>query len=538
MSTTAIPTRNLRPSRSIHKIANDEDSDVEENGAGPSSSGYTVFAYCGVTTHAGVPCRRPVTRRGDRCRYHKDADPTNVRMEDIDPQNKHSTATVNGKRAKHHGQDDSDFEIPGERIIATPSSRKKTRKSKETEENDDSVECLYCDQLLAPPPVDWTPPISKELTPIPVSRQDRVRCSQCRRRCHLACSSIFTAQTASLVQSYPWYCNECKVCAVCRDTGDESTLLICDGCDRAWHGGCVNPKIEELPTGKWLCGLCRRCHSCEAKALLGRYREIQLSRKRFVAKDVSKEEVELADEDVQPAPSSRLSLNSESYHHPTVISQEIILARYNLGQTSDEEDQNEAMKKKKDKKDVFMDRPRELHLCTYCPECETDFTANRYCPCCLVTYPEKSNGNVKNVDDGVEGVDYTGLFDEGVRPNGRRRIWWYHSDNMICCDKCDRWIHPGCDPDMTQAKYDSLTKNDQAWVCPLCRIDAKPQYQEQWRGLRIRAGVRVRELGWISKPITEDKMVDEDILKQVRISCVGQRGEGAAWFSSTYDKRS
>ncbi|KAI9227373.1 MAG: hypothetical protein DHS80DRAFT_1295, partial [Piptocephalis tieghemiana] len=53
------------------------------------------------------------------------------------------------------------------------------------------------------------------------------------------------------VRSYPWQCNDCKTCVVCRETGDEGTLLLCDGCDRAWHMGCCSPAVQEVPTGKW-----------------------------------------------------------------------------------------------------------------------------------------------------------------------------------------------------------------------------------------------------------------------------------------------
>ncbi|KAL7308168.1 hypothetical protein PS15m_012056 [Mucor circinelloides] len=90
-----------------------------------------------------------------------------------------------------------------------------------------------------------------------------VKCSKCTRKYHPVCANLTTPFQVAAVESYPWSCPECKICCVCKSAGDESTLMICDGCDRGWHTGCCNPKVENVPEGSWLCQFCANCHSCD-----------------------------------------------------------------------------------------------------------------------------------------------------------------------------------------------------------------------------------------------------------------------------------
>ncbi|KAI8972041.1 chromatin remodelling complex Rsc7/Swp82 subunit-domain-containing protein [Mycotypha africana] len=89
-----------------------------------------------------------------------------------------------------------------------------------------------------------------------------VKCSKCTRKYHPICANLTTPRQLAAVESYPWLCPECKICCVCKSAGDESTLMICDGCDRGWHTGCCSPPVEKVPEGSWLCSLCANCHSC------------------------------------------------------------------------------------------------------------------------------------------------------------------------------------------------------------------------------------------------------------------------------------
>lgn len=46
-------------------------------------------------------------------------------------------------------------------------------------------------------------------------------------------------------------------CAVCRDGGRR--LLCCDGCTLIYHLGCLDPPLDEIPKGRWLCPVCVDC---------------------------------------------------------------------------------------------------------------------------------------------------------------------------------------------------------------------------------------------------------------------------------------
>ncbi|ORE08739.1 hypothetical protein BCV72DRAFT_334199 [Rhizopus microsporus var. microsporus] len=94
-----------------------------------------------------------------------------------------------------------------------------------------------------------------------------VKCSNCTRKYHPICANLTTPKQVAAVESYAWLCPECKICAVCKTVGDESTLMICDGCDRGWHTRCCTPEVEHIPEGEWLCQLCAKCHGCSEQGM-------------------------------------------------------------------------------------------------------------------------------------------------------------------------------------------------------------------------------------------------------------------------------
>ena len=54
----------------------------------------------------------------------------------------------------------------------------------------------------------------------------------------------------------------CEVCGDSHPLPDRGNgaehALLCDGCDTAWHGRCLNPPICEIPEGRWYCPQCER----------------------------------------------------------------------------------------------------------------------------------------------------------------------------------------------------------------------------------------------------------------------------------------
>lgn len=50
-----------------------------------------------------------------------------------------------------------------------------------------------------------------------------------------------------------WQCRDCKVCQVCRTIGDESKLMSCEQCDKAYHAMCLRPIVTSVPKYGWKC---------------------------------------------------------------------------------------------------------------------------------------------------------------------------------------------------------------------------------------------------------------------------------------------
>jgi hypothetical protein len=48
-------------------------------------------------------------------------------------------------------------------------------------------------------------------------------------------------------------------CQVCRDHHHWESMLLCDNCDSGWHIYCLDPPLEEVPEGQWLCPDCVGC---------------------------------------------------------------------------------------------------------------------------------------------------------------------------------------------------------------------------------------------------------------------------------------
>ncbi|KAG8633221.1 PHD finger protein EHD3 [Manihot esculenta] len=66
-----------------------------------------------------------------------------------------------------------------------------------------------------------------------------------------------------------WYCPSC-LCRVCLTDKDDSKIVLCDGCDNAYHMYCMSPPRTSVPRGKWF------CRQCDAKI-----KEIRRARRAY-----------------------------------------------------------------------------------------------------------------------------------------------------------------------------------------------------------------------------------------------------------------
>eukprot|EP01122_Echinamoeba_exundans_P010005 TRINITY_DN3628_c0_g1_i1.p1 TRINITY_DN3628_c0_g1~~TRINITY_DN3628_c0_g1_i1.p1 ORF type:complete len:563 (+),score=158.48 TRINITY_DN3628_c0_g1_i1:46-1734(+) len=121
---------------------------------------------------------------------------------------------------------------PAPRKPATPKTPKSTSKAAAF---DPAILCANCQEATA---------------------EETLSCSQCRSLHHPSCLQL-QVRTIARAQAYPWRCNDCKLCETCAATGDEEKLLMCDACDRGYHSYCLNPPLDALPEGEWLCDICK-----------------------------------------------------------------------------------------------------------------------------------------------------------------------------------------------------------------------------------------------------------------------------------------
>ncbi|XP_039850252.1 PHD finger protein EHD3-like isoform X2 [Panicum virgatum] len=90
---------------------------------------------------------------------------------------------------------------------------------------------------------------------------------------HIRCLSPEQIASKQQIGKQCWYCPSC-LCRRCFCDMDDNKIIMCDGCDEAYHLYCLSPPLTSVPKGHWYCQSC-----IEAKA---RKREVKKYEKRIL----------------------------------------------------------------------------------------------------------------------------------------------------------------------------------------------------------------------------------------------------------------
>ncbi|OIW00697.1 hypothetical protein TanjilG_09666 [Lupinus angustifolius] len=94
--------------------------------------------------------------------------------------------------------------------------------------------------------------------------------------------------TSKQLKSYShcWYCPSC-LCRVCFTDQDDDKIVLCDGCDHAYHIYCMKPPRTSIPKGNWFCKKC----DAGIQAIRRAKKAYESNKRRRTEDDVSKPSV-------------------------------------------------------------------------------------------------------------------------------------------------------------------------------------------------------------------------------------------------------
>lgn len=87
-------------------------------------------------------------------------------------------------------------------------------------------------------------------------------CVDCGEAFHSFCVSA-PVRSMDLSSVAAWRCPNCKICEISGDVpADETRMIFCEMCDRAFSLDLLDPPLSTVPEGLWICGQCVDCKVC------------------------------------------------------------------------------------------------------------------------------------------------------------------------------------------------------------------------------------------------------------------------------------
>ncbi|XP_063903929.1 histone acetyltransferase KAT6A isoform X2 [Zophobas morio] len=142
----------------------------------------------------------------------------------------------------------------------SPSSRKKQEAARKVDEHGEAAA-----KTPAPLPI-CTECLGTESKNRNGAPEKLSACSECGSLVHLTCTSAGPELATLLSKGGKWFCEDCKTCDGCGNTGVSTCLLCCCSCERNYHMDCLDPPAEKKPKCPWRCRHCLGHHDKTKKA--------------------------------------------------------------------------------------------------------------------------------------------------------------------------------------------------------------------------------------------------------------------------------